>query len=446
MKLASLGDLRRKIKFARPQGGATHALSKADGKKLDLYLVNAFCGLNGSGKTRLLKCIESADPVSTLDEFEIYKADARSIYISPADLVSQSIRKTNQLKSQGNFEELIQAYEPFELGGDLLAKVNYVIHSNFRKISILTLEGIEGQYGQEASSFQYCVAEKIDGVWDTLTLSHGEIYAILMIWTMATGEGFNVVLVDEPETFLSPLAQTRLSHVLIEFSASSRSNNIQVIAATHSPYILDAIGYDHSFAVSKEVGKLSIVPANKSILSSLGITHEQKKILFVEDAKAKFLLESILDNFLPAWKHNTVVFACENGESDLSEIYGRVIDKGEDKIFLIYDGDIIDKGVNFSDDEKKYSFLLPGQKAPEDELIDAAISSLDEFVELFPGTLKDKIKASLEASNGLEHHDYFVELAKRSGVHEFFILECAFQIWLKSNREGCVLLVAQIQC
>lgn len=445
MKLASLGDMRRKLIFANPNEGATHALSTSDGRELKFHLVNAFCGLNGSGKTRLLKCIESTDVISTIDEFEIHKSDPKSIYISPADLVSQSIRKTVQLKSQGNFEDLIQAYEPFEFNQELIDQVNYVIHSNFSKISVLTLENTEGQHANDTETFQYSLAEKKDGVWDTLTLSHGEIYAILIIWIMATSEEFNVFLIDEPETFLSPLAQTRLSHIFIEFSAKSKNNNIQIITATHSPYILDAIGYNHSFTVSKEGGRLNIERANKSILNNIGITHEQKKILLVEDAKAKFVLESILDNFLPAWKHDTVVFSCKNGESDLSEIYGRIIDKGESKIFLVYDGDIIDKGITFNDVEKTYSLMLPGKKAPEEELIDAVNSSLADFLEAFPDLFKRNIKANLEAVNGINHHDYFVELSKRSRVNEFLILQCAFQVWLKANHKECASLIEKIQ-
>lgn len=445
MKLASLGDMRRKLVFANPNEGATHALCTSDGRELKFHLINAFCGLNGSGKTRLLKSIETTEAISTLDGFEIHKLDPKSIYISPAELVSQSIRKTIQLKSQGSFDDLIQAFEPFEFTQGLIDSVNYIIHSNFKKISILTLENTEGQHANEEATFQYILAEKNDGTWDTLNLSHGEIYAILIVWIMATAEDLNVFLIDEPETFLSPLAQTRLSHVFIEFSASSKKNNIQVITATHSPYILDAIGYDHSFTVSKGGGKLSIERANKSILNNIGITHEQKKILLVEDAKAKFVLESILDNFLPAWKHDTIVFSCKNGESDLSEIYSRIIDKGDSKIFLIYDADITEKGITFNADEKKYSLVLPGKKAPEEDLIEAVSSSLAEFLEAFPERLRRKVQDNLESVNGTNHHDYFVELSKRSGVHEFLILQCAFQVWLNKHSEACASLIEKIQ-
>ncbi|WP_331831746.1 AAA family ATPase [Pseudomonas sp. LH21] len=443
MKAAALSDLRRKIKFTRPQKGVTQISSPSD-QVFDLALINTFCGLNGAGKTRLLKRFALEEESHSSADMVIARSDSFPIYLSPAEMVSNSIRKTVQLKAQGGFEELVQAYESFDFNSVLLDRVNYLIHSDYDRVSVFTIESIEGQYAEEASSFQYCIAERKGAVRDTLSLSHGEIYAILLVWMMEAVEGFNVVLLDEPETFLSPLAQTRLSHVLMDCAAGSRHRTIQFLAATHSPYILDAIGYEYSFCVSKIANDLVVERGDRSILNYIGIAPRWAKILLVEDAKAKFVLESILEEMAPGWRHDFLVFSCENGESDLGEVHARVSGIDENKIWLVYDADVVKKGKVFSEVEKAYSFLLPGEDSPEEELITAVNNNISEFLGCFPASNRIKISRALEAVRGLDHHDYFVELARKAGLKEYNVLVGAFQVWFGVNAQACESLVTRL--
>lgn len=444
MKAASLSDLRRKIKHAKPKVGVTQISSASIGQVFELSLINVFCGLNGAGKTRLLKRFANEEVGHSSAGMAIEKVESAPIYLSPAEMVSNSIRKTGQLRSQGGFEDIVQAYDSFDFNSELLERLNYLIHSDFERVSVFTIESVEGQYVEESSTFQYCIAEKGGVEWDTLSLSHGEIYAILLVWMMEAGEGFNVVLLDEPETFLSPLAQTRLSHVLMECSAGSRHKTIQFLAATHSPYILEAVGYEHSFCVNKMADELLLERGDRSILSYIGIMPKGSKILLVEDAKAKFVLESILENMVPGWRHDFLVFACENGESDLKEVYSRVVSTEDCQIWLVYDADIVKKGKIFEVDEKRYSFLLPGEDSPEEELISAVKNFQRDFLAMFPAAKQLKVYKSLESVKGVNHHDFFVELGRRSGVKEYAILSAAFELWFDRNVEACRELVARL--
>jgi ABC-type Na+ transport system ATPase subunit NatA len=87
VKLAKLNDFRRKLGNSHPLNGITK-ITTPQGEELQTFLVSSVCGLNGSGKTRLLREIaQDLSPV-TFDGVTITKTDANPTYINPSILVS----------------------------------------------------------------------------------------------------------------------------------------------------------------------------------------------------------------------------------------------------------------------------------------------------------------------------------------------------------------------
>ncbi|HBP5443639.1 TPA: hypothetical protein L6B67_00655 [Pseudomonas aeruginosa] len=446
VKLAELGDLRRKLERTRPVNGATRI--ENNGNNIEFHLVNSLCGLNGSGKTRILKSIALDENPSNLEDFIFHKNGEGRLYISPSILISETIRKSIELKKSPNYTDEVDQYDPYDFTPDQIDKVNYIIHSTFSEISIYEIETLVDLNGlddnaenneplQNSEIFPYCTAKKNSSLLDSESLSQGELYVILLIWLLTTNEELCLALIDEPETFLSPLAQTRLGHVLIQISVQPRDRNIQIIAATHSPFILESIGYKNSLSVSRFPNTLSITTADKSLLSKIGLHQDNQNIILVEDAKAKLLLEEILNRFIPAWTHNNVVMFCNNGESDLQEIYKRIggpQDKG--KVLLVYDADII-KTKRFSAEEERYSLILPGSEAPEIEVIKHLHAHTQDILNLFTPERRERLIHAMEGAAGLDHHDYFITISRDSKIHEQEIFNTIASHWCSEHEKEC---------
>jgi predicted ATPase len=73
---------------------------------------------------------------------------------------------------------------------------------------------------------------------------------LFVLSALHRGDG-SVVLVDDPEAHLHPSAQATFARVVAE---RARESGGQVIFATHSPAILDAVPPDQVFEVTRSSG------------------------------------------------------------------------------------------------------------------------------------------------------------------------------------------------
>lgn len=81
-----------------------------------------------------------------------------------------------------------------------------------------------------------------------------------------------ILLLDEPETHLHPLAQEHLLKELIRLTSNDREN--VVIFATHSNYMIDKKDLSRNFRVCKEDGKTQVKELDKRVATYASVTYE----------------------------------------------------------------------------------------------------------------------------------------------------------------------------
>lgn len=440
MKHAKVGDYKRKLSNCKPKRGVSH-VQLSDSKELPFFLVNSVCGLNGSGKTRFLRAISAGEAV----EFEgitVIQEGSNAKYINPSLWVNEVLMECHSYKRDGEFESIIPQYEAIVLEAQAIRDVNYILQSSFDSVEIYNIEKLEGRDADEDSNtFQYCMASKRGLSLDSVSLSHGELYVILLVGLLHGLNDYDALLIDEAEAFLSPVAQARLANVLLKCSVEPKSENVQIIVATHSPFMLDAIGYDNSFTMERGISGLNFNVATKRILDTIGLSTSAQNILLFEDNKARLLTEYILDRCLPAWQHSNIAVAL-GGESDMRTVKKMVSSSGSSKVLLVFDADIKEKAP-LNNVEKEYSLILPGELAPEEELIQMVIEKPESFICQFNSHERKILDVALLECFQLDHHDFFIELSRRSSINEFELFRKAFDIWFEAKNEECLRFVTE---
>lgn len=81
-----------------------------------------------------------------------------------------------------------------------------------------------------------------------------------------------ILLLDEPETHLHPLAQEHLLKELVRLTSNDREN--VVIFATHSNYMIDKKDLSRNFRVFKEGGKTQVKGLDKKVATYASVTYE----------------------------------------------------------------------------------------------------------------------------------------------------------------------------
>ena len=434
MKLAKVGDYKRKLSNAMPRRGILH-VEFSGSKKLRFYLLNSVCGLNGSGKTRFLKAIAEGGNVE-FEGISVVQEGAKTLYINPSLWVNESLLECNNYKSAGDFKEVLDSYDPIAFDAESMGDVNYILQSGFKHIELYSIEKLGGKVEERgADNFSYCLASKAGVELSSLSLSHGELYVILLVGLLSNLDEYDALLIDEAEAFLSPVAQTRLANVLLKRSVEPREGNTQIIVATHSPFMLDAIGYENSFTMERAVSGLKFDSANKKILDTIGLSTSIQNVLLFEDSKAKRLTEYLLDRCLPAWQHANIAIAL-GGESDMRSVKSMVSDAGKNKIILVFDADIASKSP-LRKGEGEYSLLLPGTLSPEEEFIGIIKEKPLEFMRQFGKYDKARLDVALSNCDAIDHHDFFCELSKQVNINEFELFRKAFDVWFEFNKDDC---------
>lgn len=468
MRGAKFKDYWRKVNTRTPAHSAITELSYNDEDYL-LTNLHVVSGQNGSGKSSLLKHFVSSSSVrppifeNVRVERQLSNLVGQSAckfqYTSPSWLVEENVRRINNLRAAGQFDEYISGIESFSFSDGLLEFVNYVLNTSFTDIELYETEKAEEYNSETSRGLNLGATEEIvlenaarmgeeqsfsDDILEdkafyiktsineddvtSIPLSQGEQYIILIIYLLSTRKGY-AVLIDEPETYLSPLSQYRLADVLAYYSVENR---LQFILATHSICFIEKVPAQSTLMLDGvHCGKFNLATGKKvtSHLRRLGYKVPKENIALFEDEKAKRLFANIARDFDADWLASMELVSL-NGESDITAIIDRVKSY---RLTAIYDAD--QKGKT---DPKKYQgqhhvTFLPGSLAPEMELI----ASLKKNNVSFANRLSIKqvdLDVYMRMIEGIDHHDYFSHFADITGIDKWRLFDEAFAIWSGDNR------------
>jgi hypothetical protein len=142
--------------------------------------------------------------------------------------------------------------------------------------------------------FHPYVVVKINGkTLNTTQLSLGEFWVHQVFWEQDRLSPGCLLLLDEPESFLSALGQRPFIH---EVARRCLVRKLQLVVASHSPDVLSRFRLqDIRICVKDAEGKILVVrPENLAqVRRSVGIEVQTKTLVLVEDPFAANLLQTI---------------------------------------------------------------------------------------------------------------------------------------------------------
>jgi hypothetical protein len=260
----------------------------------------------------------------------------------------------------------------------------------------------------------------------------GEASIIRIVATIENLEDSSLVLIEEIENGLHPLALSRLVEYLIDVATRKR---IQTVFTSHSDYALIPLPSEAIWACvdwRTQQGKLSV-----ESLRAISGRVDRKLAVFVEDEFAKSWVEAMAREFLGA-RFEEIGFYAVGGDGNAVKIHSSHNANpsiGFRSICLL-DGDS-------SQEENRNGgvYRLPG-KRPETTVFDAVINNIDANIAQLTVACQRPIDKQTEVMNVIKEishtnrdpHLLFVQVGQRLAfMPEATIRGAFFAVWIQEN-------------
>lgn len=418
--------------------------------------LNAFVGKNGTGKSTLMRAIFSRfisnssnqNAISNiLDQsyinFKYVDGDVNQdlsllpepypelnvigLMYDPCTLIPHL---QHFLSKEDNFEELLDGFTPVKLDRKQLNVVNYLTNSNYSKVEIYYIEDVYDEY----PILPFFVVEMAGVTYNSTKMGLGELSLIYFFWLIdyiKKSERNIILFIEEPESFLPPLTQKRLTSL---FGWLLCTQGINIFISTHSEHILNRIPDDRIKLINRVGNSVEIIDivSKSESLSLLGIEDKKEGIIYTEDFAAKLFVMAILSES-KEYNVDNFYYYISGSESDLLKLANVLPGKSISfKNLVVFDGDSRGKYTKLLK-EKDYILYLPSDLSPEEcirEYIDTV--NITDLARYF--NVEDRvISVGIGKADGSNHHDYFHIIAKHMKIsyEQLFTLFCKY--WAINN-------------
>jgi len=265
-----------------------------------------------------------------------------------------------------------------------------------------------------------------------------------MVYEIESTDDQSLVLIEEIENGLHPVATRRLVEYLIDVAIRKRS---QIIFTTHSNDALLPLPYKAIWVAMRSKvfqGKLDI-----SSLRAITGQVSKKLVVFVEDNFARIWVESIIRKWAGDILEQVEVHAMEG---DGTAVTANRYHNGDPSIrvpsICILDGD-----SNQESSTTKKIFRLPGD-APESYIFDSVLERWDNFGGKLSVALLKEFSEAEQVKNICEsvrrtnkdHHVLYSQIGEKIGLIPEGTVSSAFcTIWSQSNEALCGEVIKNIR-
>lgn len=295
--------------------------------------LHAICGVNSSGKTRLLRQLYrdvlEDSPYVNYQGSDSFRKD-RVHFVDVAWLVHRQREGTG---SFSNFNDLVEESASIALSERELAIARYLCGHRYEEILIWEVEDVaqhpledfeeaasdseedadDATNSEDAGSFvdrpaatapetgfrpeqiPFFRVTREGQNFDTRTLSRGELTGLTLMWVFRQAEKHSLFLIDEPEVYLSPDSAGKILEVIAWWTDRRDS---QSIVATHAAGALENIDTKLLTLLAPNNARPPIVEVKKASVDTL-YTHLRLKatpthVFVVEDVSAERLAKRLL--------------------------------------------------------------------------------------------------------------------------------------------------------
>jgi ABC-type iron transport system FetAB ATPase subunit len=411
----------------------------------------AICGSNGSGKTTLLRCIHaciggeieggplgySAPDLTSLSEGTVRvgityngttevaeycavdgssaRSELGDVYYFEPSASAPSVMKC--LREAPDLGELVEASGFRDVDPDLYT---YAVGRDYSAVRVSEVEigsGIAPHFEVDCNGVKYYSHD----------MGLGEFAIFHLIWLLEYVPRNSLVLIEEPEAFISPRSQVAVADVIAKFTDEKR---LFTVFTTHSPQVLSRTPVSAMRILVRLGSSCELISASgrDEYCAVLGITRPPSGIVFVEDLAAQHMTQAALREFAPSLLTRLSVVRLSGDTTVITTLAG-IPRLGHPLYFVgLLDGDSADKGFK-SDWPLRF---LPGDRAPDAHMLEATIKDLETFSHCL-GIDIGTVKLYASSLAGCDPHDWPHEFARSSGANLQSVFEAMGSCWARSD-------------
>ena len=418
--------------------------------------LTVLCGPNGVGKSTLIKALFATSQTGEIDgkaepllrqgkslitgtfadsDFEIERALAAE-GVGTEVFAASYIETSKEPKSyQTHFrtfesvDEIVNGLAKVQLTDRELEELGFLLGKDYRSIDVYA-------YGED-ENWPFFEVSRGDDRYDTRTMGAGELACFHLWWRLKFADRNSLLLIEEPETYVSPYAQRAFAAVLMRFLCRSKC---AAIVVSHSASFIQAVPLQSVVFVTKLGQNMEVVPRPPvEFLKKIGMSLVIDTICCVEDNRGYDFLRAILYEFAYDLMQTTSIYVCGSESEVAKSVTGATSLPDCPRLFAVFDGDMRDKLPKELDG---YCALLPGSGPPEKVF---RVFVTENMAELSASVGQD-VRPILDSLEGANHHDWFTKLAENLNLAIPALFNVIFAIWVKieENAEACRVLVGII--
>ncbi len=244
-------------------------------------------GLNGAGKTRLLRelAIASSGRVVALHQLLSYLQRDLALRDDIGELLEESGAKV--------------------LDGFLLQSVTDLVRRDYEEVRWYSVDIVDSPFRDIVGDdvVPAFVVRHQGATYDFRTMGLGELSAHVLMWLLSYSRENDapLLLLDEPEAFLPPPSRDVVLSYLLESSLKGR----RVVVASHSLELIQpAVAAGAALILSRSAGKIDIRNASEAdvqerVAGLFGQTQAPQVLLLCEDESAYVFSDELLRQMAP---------------------------------------------------------------------------------------------------------------------------------------------------
>jgi predicted ATPase len=256
-----------------------------------------------------------------------------------------------------NFDDVLESVTPRELGPDDLAEASYLVGKAYTSLKVYEISDYD-----KIDRFPYFVAQSQGVEYGSEAMGRGELALLLTYWTLKDLPKNSILLLEEPETHVSPRSQDCLMNIVAK---TCEKSGVWVLMTTHSPTVIRRLPQTQIKLLGRGETHSSVLggATNVDIATILGGGVAFRGAALMEDEAAMGFLISAVEDLSPDLLRQ-LEFVVAGSESEITKVL-KVMPSTDTWLTLIgiYDGDV--RGT-IDGKEFRWPFgFLPGGSAPD---------------------------------------------------------------------------------
>jgi predicted ATPase len=346
-------------------------------------------------------------------------------WIEPSLLVNKTL---DAIHGDSEFESVLGGITPIKLEPDELKIISYLTGKKIDDCEIYEVL----EYG-DLETFPYFIASSYESQYGSESMGLGELSLLILYWKIRTIPKNSAIIIEEPETHVSPRSQRALMDILAK---SCDEKGLSIVLTTHSPAVISNLPKENLVLISRDGAKTKAT-LGASILqinSLLGVPIQCRALLLVEDRAAQQFLISLLS--LSNYELLSQIDILIAGDySKISTVLntipatrGRWLD-----IVGIYDSDMQGK-IKLENTQWPHLFL-PGEGSPELSVYNSLMNEADPKSKLSQSLGRPVLAVStaLDSQEGADMHDWYTQIPKILSCDHQTLMNALVSIWLETN-------------